>query len=262
MTGLEQSTYVDVLYNDAFYKYLEEQAKLAAPAVFDILKPIMKPRTVVDVGCGDGSWLRTANTVFDCEVLGVDGDWNTAIAGSGLEYLHCDLEKKLTFDRRFDLAICLEVVEHLSPDSGKALIHSLTEVSDVVLFSAAIVGQEGTNHINCQWQSFWAREFSKYDFLIFDIFRSALWSQKDIPVWYKQNMLLMVKRGTKAIDTDLLNQSNVALPLDLVHPQFYEEILYWRDHEYNNVKNRTDSPTASFVVRTIWRYIVKIFRLG
>jgi hypothetical protein len=53
-----------------------------------------------------------------------------------------------TARKRFDLAISLEVAEHLPEGSAGALVSTLIEAAPVVVFSAAIKGQSGTNHIN------------------------------------------------------------------------------------------------------------------
>jgi hypothetical protein len=47
---------------------------------------------------------------------------------------------------RFDLAVCLEVAEHLPPERAESFIRELCDLAPVVLFSAAIPGQGGTGH--------------------------------------------------------------------------------------------------------------------
>lgn len=60
----------------------------------------------------------------------------------------------MTFNRRFDLAMTIEVAEHLTPVRADSFVEDLTRLSDVVLFSAAIPAQGGINHVNEQWQSY------------------------------------------------------------------------------------------------------------
>jgi hypothetical protein len=63
---------------------------------------------------------------------------------------------------QFDLAICLEIAEHLPESCADALIKFLSELAPAVLFGAAIPGQGGVNHINEQWQSYWVAKFSRH----------------------------------------------------------------------------------------------------
>jgi hypothetical protein len=63
--------------------------------------------------------------------------------------------------RTFDLAICLEVAEHLPPEAAEGFIDSLTRLAPVVLFSAAITFQVGNQHLNGQWPDYWATLFRR-----------------------------------------------------------------------------------------------------
>ena len=103
-----------------------------------------------------------------------------------------------------DLAICLEVAEHLTPAAGARLVKTLCSVAPVVLFSAAIPAQGGTNHINEQWQSHWADEFAAHGFDCFDPIRPEIWNDRDVFPWYRQNILLFVSRSAGKIDRALI----------------------------------------------------------
>ena len=73
---------------------------------------------------------------FDVEALHIPADC----------YLVADLGKPLPLDERYDLAVSLEVGEHLEASLAGGLVDSLTRLAPVVLFSAAIPGQSGTHH--------------------------------------------------------------------------------------------------------------------
>jgi hypothetical protein len=93
-----------------------------------------------------------------------------------------------------DLAICLEVLEHLPLSVANSLIARLTEASNFVIFSAAQPGQGGTYHINEQELKYWVDQFAKFDFEPFDPFRDILSQSKFVPRFYSLNMLLMVSK--------------------------------------------------------------------
>jgi hypothetical protein len=65
-----------------------------------------------------------------------------------IEFVTHNLEATLPLRERFDLAMSLEVAEHLTPGRAESFIQELCGVSDCVLFGAAIPGQGGTNHIH------------------------------------------------------------------------------------------------------------------
>jgi hypothetical protein len=96
--------------------------------VVPYLIDLVGPRSVVDVGCEPGSWLEEFMSRGVDDVLGVEGDWlDTSvlrIPGDRLK-LH-DLTAPLNLDRRFDLALSLEVGEHLPPRAAPVLVRTLT----------------------------------------------------------------------------------------------------------------------------------------
>ena len=82
---------------------------------------------MVDIGCGEGAGLREFLSLGVDECLGVDGSYvqpdRLLIPKSSFRQL--DLRKPFTLDRRFDLAISLEVGEHLPASSASGFVASL-----------------------------------------------------------------------------------------------------------------------------------------
>jgi hypothetical protein len=130
-------------------------------------------------------------------------------------FLACDLTDPPALDRRFDLALCLEVAEHLPPASAEGLVAFLTGLSDVVLFSAAVPGQGGQRHLNEQWPGYWQDKFGARGFRCHDTLRYRLWERDAVEWWYRQNLLLFLREGVAA---DLPGTR----PLALVHPGLFE----------------------------------------
>ena len=189
----------------------------AAEEIVPILMEWFHPKSVVDVGCGLGTWLYVFKTHGVTEVLGIEGNHlkTDLLAISKAEILLTDLEQEFIIDKKFDLAISLEVAEHLSSDSASQFIDSLTKLSNIIVFSAAIPNQGGQNHINEQWISYWQSIFTKHDFTLSDEIRAVFWNNDKIEWWYKQNMILAIKNGT------LLPFKEMKPPLNLVHPDLF-----------------------------------------
>src|SRR5262249_20771877 len=97
-----------------------------------------KPRSMLDVGCGPGTWLRAALDLGIGDVKGVDGlelDESTLFVDNAI-IQRCNLTTPFALNRSFDLALCLEVGEHLEEAAASTLIDSLTKHADHILFSA------------------------------------------------------------------------------------------------------------------------------
>lgn len=192
--------------DDHSQKYIhhDEAHNLEAPSIIvPIIVEVLQPNSVVDFGCGIGTFLSIFQKYGIKDIRGYDGDWvnREKLAGHiDLKYfIPVDLEQEIAPDRRFDLAVCLEVAEHLNEKSADILINTLVSFSDVILFAAAIPGQMGQNHVNEQWPEYWQDKFFKAGYHFHDVFRPIFWSQEQVPRWYKQNMFLVLKEGLEPI---------------------------------------------------------------
>jgi SAM-dependent methyltransferase len=147
------------------------------------------PRSLLDVGCGTGTWLRAAADLGTNYVFGLDGilaKEQLHIPRHNIEEL--DLTVPFDLGRRFELVLCLEVAEHLPKNSASTLISSIVRHSDLVLFSAACPRQPGQNHINCQWPAYWQAHFNRCGFMCDDSVRWQIWEDQRIEPWYRQNI--------------------------------------------------------------------------
>lgn len=210
-------------YGGTFHRTRDADTGAAAARILGLLTEVVSARSVCDVGCGVGTWLRVARELGAEELAGFEGTWlDRAALVVEPELVECrDLEKPLPAARRFDLAICLEVAEHLLPGRAAGLVADLAGLSDVVLFSAAIPHQGGTGHRNERWQSHWAGLFAEHGYEVFDPIRPAIWSNPNIPFWYRQNVLVYARAGSAACAA-LRARGNGAVVLDMVHPVHYE----------------------------------------
>lgn len=214
------------VYDASFFDGQSERSLESAQVVLGMLFPLIAPRRVLDVGCGVGTWLRAALDLGVEEVIGTDGDYvdPAALLIDRSSFLPADLARQSIPDvlgsrpHQFDLVICMEVAEHLPHARGPSLVAELTSLGDLVLFSAAIPFQYGTNHINEQWPEYWSMLFRGQGFDCFDPFRAQLWNHPGVEWWYAQNALLFARQGTRAAAA-LPAESRVGRRgLSLVHP--------------------------------------------
>lgn len=187
---------MDIDYDHSSNLHSINGAKVALP----ILLGAYLPASLLDIGCGLGTWLKAALDLGISDVLGVDGVVISPETYLGPKHLFAqhDLAMPLRLGRRFDVAICLEVAEHLEPEAAKVLVTSLTKHADTIFFSAACPNQPGQHHINCQWPSYWQSIFNSLEFACDDAVRWLIWSDSRIEPWYRQNMFVAKKNVFKA----------------------------------------------------------------
>lgn len=179
-------------YSDSFYDRHEDgmlqSARYVAPMVLDLIRPA----SVVDVGCGRGAWLRVFQNLGVATVHGLDGayvDRDKLLVPQNC-FTPTDLSKPFEVSGRFDLAVCLEVAEHLPQTMAPVLIENLVKAAPVVLFSAALPGQRGSNHINEQMPAYWRALFRRHHYVLLDPIRPSILTDTRIEWWYRQNIVL------------------------------------------------------------------------
>ncbi len=164
----------------------------SAAVVSDILLSMVPIRSVVDIGCGTGSWLRAFKERGVSEIMGYDGGYvqRDLLEIDPSSFCAKDLHELDSISKKFDLALCLEVLEHLPDKVGKKLVELMCSTSPLVLFSAAIPGQGGTNHVNERWHEYWHSVFKANGFQVVDCIRPKTLTDKRVELWYRQNIFL------------------------------------------------------------------------
>lgn len=148
------------MYNDWFFEEEGAVARRSAEVVVPWLIDEVSPASVIDVGCGTGEWAAAAQA-HGCDAYGVDGHVPEALlAINPAHFRQVDLPCEIDEDC-WDLAICLELAEHLPAESAETLVAELAK-AEAVLFSAATPGQPGIGHINCQPHEYWHELFAEH----------------------------------------------------------------------------------------------------
>lgn len=162
-------------------------ARAALDALFDLFGV---PMAMLDVGCG-----AHGNLVVHARERRIDA-WGFDIGvpeGAPPYLIRRDLSRGFEAPRRFGLVLCMEVAEHLPPESADPLVASLVRATGRrLVFTAAVPGQGGDLHINEQPHAFWREKFQR-DGLVYDADSSEKvrerWREVCGPCWwYPQNV--------------------------------------------------------------------------
>lgn len=174
-------------YDARFFDCIREGCRQSAEAVVPVILDHFQPETVVaDVGCGEGWWGRVFLEA-GCGAVGLEG----SAVGCQIPVIESDLEHEFTANLpRVDLALCLEVAEHLSPERAPSFVGELCDLASTVVFSAAVPGQGGEGHLNEQWPGYWADLFAQRGYRGSGELRWAIWTDERVKWWYRQNLLV------------------------------------------------------------------------
>jgi len=208
-------------YDEGFFDAHDAGTRASGEAVLPGLLRLTGARSVADIGCGTGAWLRVAADHGVEDVMGFDGAWvrEDALEIPVAQFKAVDLTAPPPLERRFDLALSLEVAEHLPPGKADRFVAFLATAAPLVVFSAAVPGQTGHGHVNEQWPAYWAECFARYGYEVVDCLREELWEDDRVQWWYRQNLLVFGEPAALDAIPSLANHPGRGRrPLPLVHP--------------------------------------------
>ncbi len=211
-------------YTKSFFASIDEQTLNSAQVIVPIIKNFIQPKSVIDVGCGLGYFLKAFEDQGVTDILGIDGAYvNTAdLHITQDKFKPHDLTKPLDIAHQFDLVVSLEVAEHLPEETSDQFVQTLVSLGPAILFSAAIPDQGGTHHVNEQWPDYWAEKFLNHNYVCYDCIRPLIWDNANVAYWYAQNTLLFVQKdAVKNYDQIASMTPKPIDQLSLVHPKAF-----------------------------------------
>jgi SAM-dependent methyltransferase len=237
----------EALYSNAFFVEQMDGSRRSAGIVVPIVLSIMPLGSVIDVGCGVGPWAAEFIANGVAEVWGVDGDYVSRehLQIPSTRFLPRDLTEPLSFEQAFDLAVCLEVAEHLPESRAEGLVRDLVAMAACVLFSAAIPGPTGTGHINAQYLPYWVERFEKHGYVAIDPIRPRILGNDWVEWFYQQDIIMFAKEGHPILS------KGFPKPQSFVHPVLYEQV-------------RQGEPSLGKIIKTLPTAIYRSvrYRLG
>ena len=221
------------LYTADFYTQQGAASDISAQIVVPFLAELLKPASVVDIGCGMGYWPRAFARAGVPVSHGVDGAWTHAgtVLTPGKDLFEFDfgqaplpLRPNLPL-ARYDLATSFEVVEHIAPERADALVDLFCGLADVVVLGGAIPHQSGVHHVNEQWADYWSDKFAARGYACCDLLRPEFWDNPRVEPWYAQNTLVYFKGEVPPAIAAQARESWARLadrPARIVHPALWD----------------------------------------
>lgn len=222
------------IYNKDFFSHVDRTSEQSSAVIVPLVMDLINPASVIDIGCGTGCWLLEFKKNGVKQVLGIDAfveDDQRHIEAD--EYVAMNLLQFEGIPGHFDLAVCLEVLEHLPARAAHHIVKEITEKCQSCLFSAAVPGQGGTNHINEQWHTYWHTKFAEHGWIKYDVIRPQILLRKDVAPWYRQNTFIYARPG-----------HCMAPKLDRLHNDYYLDMEVY----YPRITNQMQSIRGAFAL--------------
>jgi len=207
------------IYSSKYFDGQADGSARSAATVVPLVLSIFPAKSVVDVGCGVGTWAAEFLARGVQDVWAVDGDYvDRTRLRIPQECFHArDLKSPLQIGRSFELAVCLEVGEHLPESRASGLVADLTCLAPCVLFSAAVPHGGGTGHINEQYLPYWVKLFEAHGFQGMDAIRPWILGNDSVEWFYQQNIVMF------AAPQHPLLAKGFPKPQTIIHEELFEQ---------------------------------------
>lgn len=190
------------LYTDRYYKRHFNKYRLWEIAIGKHIVNRFAPKSMLDLGCGVGSFLEGAFMAGCKDLVGIEISFDkarkyfTKVVEPYIRY--GDATCNLNLNRTFDCCLSFEVAEHIPPGRSHHFVNNLTQHSNgYIVFTAAPPHQHGgTGHINCREKKFWIDLFEDMGFRfqedIVDEIR-PIWKNFGAPGYILRNLMIFQK---------------------------------------------------------------------
>ena len=185
------------IYNKDFYFEIDSESSASAGIIVPLIQNLFKAKSVQDFGAGTGAWLaeflkQGAKTVFGYDANRLEPSLLHVSPNNilqGCNFASSAFKPKM----RSELAISLEVAEHLPKTFAAHFVQVLTQAASWVVFSAALPGQGGTEHLNEQHPAYWQKLFAQRGYVAFDPIRPLIYNNPNVCWWYRQNLFVFAE---------------------------------------------------------------------
>ncbi|MBM2840162.1 MAG: hypothetical protein HW412_690 [Bacteroidetes bacterium] len=187
------------VFTEEYFRMVEQTTSQSASVIAGSIVQDLKPKRVVDVGCGTGVLLERLRD-HGVEVMGLEYN-EIALricTGRSLDARRFDIEHDpiISFAEA-EVAVCFEVGNLIAESAADRCVEILSSVSRAVVFSAGAPGQGGVHVRNEQPQEYWIAKFQArgfaFDSELSQKWRSH-WKARNIAPWFSKNVIVLKRR--------------------------------------------------------------------
>ena len=200
LTALGEKTGVECLIYNPIAQYgFERAARRNAPITCSsILELFPETKSVLDIGCASGVYTAEFRSL-GVDAIGVEysSKLRRKAARRGVTVYPFDVSipTPSPSEGPFDLAMSLEVAEHVPPQFADAFAGYFKGLCRRIVFTAAQAGQGGTSHLNEQPREYWIEKFQRVGFGLdeqatHDL--AALWRNRGAHWYLPKNLSVFV----------------------------------------------------------------------
>ena len=166
------------------------------PKVVKILFDHFKPRSMIDFGCANG--LHIANFKdLGVKCYGIEGTLHyRKYIEENYDGEYAIMDMRLPFDlkKKFELATCIEVLEHLENMFEKISVENICRHSNVICITASPI-TNARYHVNGQEKSYWIDIFESIDGFKFckeetEELQAKFKGSEKCPSWMKEDLMV------------------------------------------------------------------------
>jgi len=136
-----------------------KSAKIMSETIYSILKP----KTFIDVGCGPGHFANEFKKLGKDKISVTATDFSNyskEFIDPSVKFMLKDLRVPFNLNKKYDVVLCLEVIEHIDKKYEDTLCKNLIDLTKkYLIITAAPPGQFGLNHVNCKPLDYWKTKF-------------------------------------------------------------------------------------------------------
>jgi hypothetical protein len=155
------------LYSLDYHRKIELEETPMAERLAQYIKNRFDPVHATDYGCSTGIYVREL-IAQGIDAMGFDN------SQAAIDHCVCpnieqvDITDSSAVGLRYaDLGLCIEVAEHIPERNADDLMRFLLRhTKHWLIFSAAVPGQGGVGHVNCQPRDYWITKFEKRGWVV------------------------------------------------------------------------------------------------
>lgn len=155
------------IYDSAFFAEWgpgHERYVRSAEIIAGVLQALYRPRRLVDLGAGCGVYGHFFSAL-GVETVSIDGVTPPSEHSYPMTLHVRDLTAPFENEwGAFDLALCLEVAEHIPEELSDVFLDNIARFSDRLILSAAQPNQGGHHHVNERPKRYWVERLARKGF--------------------------------------------------------------------------------------------------